>query len=178
MLNWADYTIIGIIGLSTVISLARGFVREGLSLVIWISAFWVSFHFYHEVSQLLTNFIHSPTLRIVTSFVALFVLTLLLGAMISYLITQAIDVTGLSGMDRMLGVIFGGGRGVLVVAVLIMLARLTPMPDEIWWKKSLLIPYFFPLEAWLHQLLPPSVLEHLRLPDIQLPGMSSAHLPN
>ena len=41
-LNWVDYTIIGVIALSAVISIARGFVREVLSLIAWIGAFWVA----------------------------------------------------------------------------------------------------------------------------------------
>lgn len=36
---WVDYTILGIIGLSSLVSLMRGFVKEAMSLAVWIAAF-------------------------------------------------------------------------------------------------------------------------------------------
>jgi membrane protein required for colicin V production len=161
MFTWADYIIIAIIGLSLLISLVRGFVREALSLVIWVAAFWISFNFYTILAGLLESLIHTPSLRMITAFGSLFLATLLLGALVSYLIAQLIDKTGLSGTDRVLGIVFGGARGVLLVAVLIMLAQLTPLPQDPWWKGSLLIPHFQPIEQWLHGLLPPTVTQHL-----------------
>lgn len=43
---WVDYAILAIIGLSTVISLIRGFVKEAISLIVWIAAFFVASHYY------------------------------------------------------------------------------------------------------------------------------------
>lgn len=163
MFGWVDYGIIAIIGLSVIVSLVRGFVREALSLVTWAIAFWVSFTLSGALSSLLTGYIHSASLRQIASFGILFVITLLLGAFVNYLIAQLVDSTGLTGTDRVLGVIFGFARGVLVVTLLLMLARLTPMPQEDWWKASLLIPQFHPVEVWLHSLLPKAVTEHLML---------------
>ncbi len=163
MFTWVDYVIIGIIGLSVIVSLVRGFVREALSLVTWAVAFWVSFSFSGTLASLLTNYIHSGSLRQIASFGILFIITLLLGSFINYLIAQLVDSTGLSGTDRMLGVIFGFARGVLVVSLLLMLASLTPMQQEMWWKASLLIPQFQPIQLWLHGFLPKAVTEHLML---------------
>lgn len=163
MLNWADYAIIGIIGLSVIISLVRGFVREALSLVMWGVAFWVALTFSEALASLLINIFHTPSLRMMAAFAILFVITLLLGALINYLIGQLVDKTGLSGTDRILGVVFGFARGTLLVTVLLMLARLTPLPQDPWWKDSMLIPHFYPIEVWLHGLLPQSVSQHIVL---------------
>lgn len=161
LLNWADYTILGVIGFSVIVSLTRGFVKEALSLATWIIAFWVAFKFVTPFSELLNSYIKSPSLRMLAAFGILFVVTLLLGALINYLLTRLISVTGLGGTDRVLGIIFGGARGVLVITALLMAAKLTPMPKESWWQASVLIPYFVPLEAWLHSVLPQSLLDHL-----------------
>lgn len=161
MFNWADYTILGVVGFSTVVSLARGFVRESLSLITWVIAFWVAFNFATQLATLLTGYIQSPSLRILAGFGILFVATLILGAIVNYILGQLVDKTGLSGTDRVLGLVFGAARGMLVITVLLMLARLTPMPEEPWWEASLLISYFHPLEIWLHGVLPDSILEHL-----------------
>lgn len=163
MFTLADYIIIGIMVLSLLISLVRGFVREALSLVMWIAAFWIAFTFYNTLANLLLNIIHTPSLRMIVAFGALFLATLLLGSFIGYLFGQLIDKTGLSGTDRVLGVAFGFARGVLLVAVLIMLAKLTPLPQDPWWKASVLLPHFQPVVEWLHNLLPQSVTQHLAL---------------
>lgn len=163
LFTWVDYVIIAVLALSVVVSLVRGFMREALSLVTWAVAFWISFSFSGTLASLLENYIHSASVRQIVSFGGLFIITLLLGAFVNFLIGQLIDSTGLTGTDRVLGVIFGFGRGVLVVSLLLMMARLTPMPQEEWWKGSLLIPQFHPVEAWLHSLLPKNVSEHLML---------------
>jgi len=163
MFSWVDYAIVAVIALSIIVSLMRGFVREALSLVTWAVAFWVAFSFSGALSNLLAGYIHSDTLRQIASFGILFIITLLLGAFVNYLLGQLVDSTGLTGTDRILGVVFGFARGVLVISLLLMMVHLTPMPEEDWWKTSVLIPQFQPVELWLHSLLPKSVSDHIQL---------------
>lgn len=161
-MNWADYAIIGIIAFSILVSVVRGFVREAVSLFTWLIAIWVAFSFSRALSSLTQNYIHSASLREIASFAALFIATLLLGAFVNFLVSQLVDKTGLSGSDRILGIVFGAARGLLVVALMLMLAGLTPMPESPWWKSSVIIPQFQPIETWLHSLLPKSVTDHLK----------------
>ena len=163
MFNWIDYTIIAIIALSVLISVMRGFVREVISLVIWVVAIIVSFIFYRYIAELLVNVIHSDSVRLVISFTGLFLATLILGMLINYLIGQLVSNTGLSGTDRVLGVVFGIARGVLVIVFLMMLTGLTPFSKEESWHESVLIPHFYPIETWVKSLLPDSVNAHLKL---------------
>lgn len=161
--NWIDYTIIAIIALSVLISVMRGFVREVISLVIWVAAIAVSFIFYRYIADLMVNIIHSDSVRLVVSFVGLFLVTLVLGMLINYLIGQLVANTGLSGTDRVLGIIFGIARGVLVVVLLMMLVSLTPFAKEAVWQESVLVPQFQPLEDWFSSFLPESMHSHLEL---------------
>ncbi|EDP45799.1 CvpA family protein [Rickettsiella grylli] len=163
--NWIDYTIIAIIALSVLISVMRGFVREVISLVIWVAAIAVSFIFYRYIADLLVNFIHSDSARLVISFVGLFLVTLVLGMLINYLISQLVANTGLSGTDRVLGIIFGISRGILVVVLLMMLIRLTPFAKEETWQESVLVPHFQALEDWLRSFLPPSLHHSIDMPQ-------------
>jgi len=164
-MSWIDAIIIGIIGLSALISLFRGFVREALSLAAWILAFWVAIVFCHPVSDLLTQYIQSPTLRLIAAFGGLFLVTLIFCTIINFIIGKLVDKTGLSGTDRMLGVIFGIARGVLLVAALLLVAHLTPMPEEEFWKESFLIPQFAPIEQWLQGFLPESMEKDFQLSE-------------
>jgi membrane protein required for colicin V production len=166
--NWIDYAIIAIIALSMLISVMRGFVREVISLVVWMAAIIISFIFYQYIASLLVNVIHSDSIRLVISFVGLFLVTLILGMLINYLIGQLVSNTGLSGTDRILGIIFGVARGVLVVVLLMMLIGLTPFSKEESWKESVLVPHFEPLENWIRGLLPDSINAHLELHEARL----------
>jgi len=151
---WIDYLIIGIILLSAIISVVRGFVKEVLSLLAWIVAFWVALSFSQQLSVLLTHYVDTPSLRIFIAFTALFVITLVLGALVNHLISTVVAKTGLTGTDRSLGVIFGLLRGIAIVTLMLMLAATTPMPEDSWWQNSLLIGYFENLVIWAKAFLP------------------------
>ena len=85
---------------------------------------------------------------------ALFAATLVLGAIINYLIGQLIDHTGLSGTDRLLGVCFGAVRGVLVVSALIFfMDTFTSLNQSGWWKQSVLIPEFGVVVNWFFEFM-------------------------
>ncbi|KNC65048.1 bacteriocin production protein, partial [Pseudoalteromonas rubra] len=56
---WVDYAIFAIVGISTVFGLMRGFVKETMSLVVWIGAFFISSLFYQYLATFLT-FISEP----------------------------------------------------------------------------------------------------------------------
>jgi len=155
---WIDYVILGIIGLSSIISLVRGFVREALSLVSWVLAFWVAWTFFRELSFQLA-WISVPSVRLGAAFLILFITTLVIGALVNFLIGQLVEKTGLSGTDRMLGILFGAARGAILVAILVLLSGLTPFPNDPWWQESQLIRYFQELAVWLRDLLPVDIGE-------------------
>jgi len=96
-MTWADYVIVAIIGISMLISLFRGYVREMLSLIAWGAAFWVAFTFSHKVAVLLVEYVDLPSARLVLAFVALFLATLLVGGLVNFLAGELVDKTGLSG---------------------------------------------------------------------------------
>jgi membrane protein required for colicin V production len=163
MLNWVDYAIIAILILSVIISIVRGFIREALSLVTWIAAFWLAFRFAPGFAEILAKYISTPSLRTPAAFAILFISTLIVGSIVNYCISLLVDKTGLSGTDRMLGIVFGAARGLLLVAALLLAANLTPLPHDPWWKTSRLIPHFQPIEAWIKALLPESVSKQFEL---------------
>lgn len=154
MLIWIDYTIIGIIALSAMIGVIRGFVREALSLVLWSLAAWVGTSFAREFSVYLETSISHPSLRIAASFGILFITTLILGGLLGFLVTKLVSATGFSGTDRMIGLCFGAARGVVIVSIMVLVAGLTPLPEDPWWKESQLIPPFQKLSMWLRTQLP------------------------
>lgn len=148
MMNWVDITIIGIIAFSASVSIIRGFVGEALSLVSWVLAFSIAGHFYTYITQYLTYF-ENDMVRIAVAITILFFATLLVCSVVSYVIGQLIQKTGLSGTDRVLGICFGVLRGILVVATLLFLVdTFTSLSKSPYWTESQLIPHFHFIIRW------------------------------
>jgi len=151
---WIDLAIIGIIVLSALISLIRGFVKESISLVTWVVAGLLALRYYGPMADLLEPFINSATLRQWVGGGILFLATLVVGAIVNFIVSQLVSKTGLSGTDKALGVVFGGARGVLIVTMVVLLASLTPMPEASWWQDSVMIEFFQQLAQWLKGVIP------------------------
>jgi membrane protein required for colicin V production len=147
---WIDFVIIGLMFVYLIIGFSRGFGKEMFSLVFWILAVWVGLNFSREFSRFLEPTISYPLARIAASFACLLVITLVLGGLISFLLgEELVNKAGLTFSDRFLGMIFGCVRGLVVVEVMIMLAGLTALPEDPWWKESRFIPPFQSLALWL-----------------------------
>jgi membrane protein required for colicin V production len=158
----ADYVILGLVGLSATVSLLRGFVREALSLAGWVLAFWVALTFTREVAAVLPPSISVPSARLAVGFLALFFGTLLVTALVNFLAAQLVERTGLSGRDRLLGVVFGVARGAVIVAILVLLAGFTALPQDPWWRASALLPHFQQMALWTRGFLPPDLAAQIR----------------
>ncbi|MEW6645601.1 MAG: CvpA family protein [Pseudomonadota bacterium] len=161
-MNWVDFVILGILGVSILISLWRGFTREALSLAGWVLAVWVALMFSDNLEHLLRAQIETPSLRLIVAFAILFFLTLLVAAFINYLAVQLIKKTGLSGTDRVIGIAFGLARGIVLVTVLVLLAGFTSVPRDPWWQRSALMHYFQDLAVWTCGWLPPEIAKNIR----------------
>ncbi len=160
-MNWADYLILGIILLSGTISFVRGFLSEALSLAVWIVAIWLALTFSKDLSVHLIEYISTPSIRIGVAFASLFLIVLVLGAMVNYLIIQIARKTGISGTDRMLGIFFGIARGGLLISLLTLLAGITPFPSDPWWQQSILLHHFQDIAIWMRSFLPADVAKLL-----------------
>ncbi len=147
-MNWLDYAIIAVIALSTIISLVRGFVKEAISLVVWFAALFIASQFYADLAVYFTQ-INDELVRNGAAIAALFVATLILGALVNHVVSQLVEATGLSGTDRALGAVFGGLRGILIVsALLFFLDTFTPSASSTWWEESVLVPEFAVIIEW------------------------------
>ncbi|EKD46027.1 MAG: CvpA family protein [uncultured bacterium] len=155
--NIADYVIVSIVIVSTLISLIRGFLKELVSLSVWILGFWLAIRFYHTFAVILEPYIANEFIRQMVGFVGIFLLILLLGALFNYMLGFVVIKSGISGADRFLGMIFGCARGVLLVAVILLMVSATSFVQDEWWKKSILIPHLQVLVDWLRVFLPEKI---------------------
>ncbi|MCQ4320362.1 CvpA family protein [Stutzerimonas stutzeri] len=151
--TWVDWAFIAVVVISSLISLKRGFVKEALSLLTWIIAGVIAWMFGGALSHHLAGFISTPSFQVIAACAILFVVTLLVGALVNFLVGELVRVTGLSGTDRFLGMVFGAARGGLLVVVLVGLLSLAPVQQDPWWRESTLLPHFLLVADWSKNLI-------------------------
>jgi membrane protein required for colicin V production len=159
--TWADYAILGVLVISGLLGLMRGFVREILSLIAWVVAVAMAVHFSDQVAVYLQHLIDAAPLRKAAAFCLILFVVLILGALLGSLVAGALSGAGLSGTDRIVGFIFGLFRGGILVALLVLVGGLTPAPRANWWKGATLIPPFEKAALWIRDKMPASWLANL-----------------
>lgn len=162
VMNWFDYLIVGVIALSAIIGFLRGFVREIVAVGVWVAAILVAWLYHPIAAERLSQWITEPSIRLVAGAVILVLGVLTIGAFIGFLLAKLVEKTGFSGTDRMLGVIFGGARGAVLVAMVVFLAALTPIAEDSWWQESQLVGRFRVLGDMIVEMVPPEITEKVR----------------
>ena len=158
-----DYVVVAIVSASVLLGVWRGVVGEVIALVAWVLAFFAAKWWGDEVARVVfAGVITDPALRIVAAWVAVFVVVLLLMALLRLAVRGLLKALGLSPTDRLLGVIFGLARGLLIVLVLVAVGGMLSLAKEKWWSDA----YFSaPLETAVlagKPWLPPDVAKRIR----------------
>lgn len=160
-MSTADVIILAICGVSMLVSLFRGFVREAFSLVVWFLAVYAGLLAAEPFSERLIPWVEAPSVRVIIAFVGVFVAVLVVGGLVNYLLGKLVASTGLSGTDRLVGALFGALRGAAIVLVVVIIARFTPFPEDPWWQKSRLLPEFERLAVLAVRYFPETVQDHI-----------------
>lgn len=160
-MNWADYIVLGVIALSVLIGLWRGLVSEVMALAVWIAAFWVAWLLGPQVATRFRGIIELPSARLLVGYGLCFLVVLLLGALLRFLISKLVETTGLTGTDRLLGMGFGFVRGVLLVTLAVFLLGFTPFSRDPWWQQSVLLVQAQGVADWMVRHLPDNVRRYV-----------------
>lgn len=168
MWSWVDLAIIAIMLLSVVTGLIRGFVKELIALCIWILAIWLAFHYSQALDPWLQKYIQDKTARTVTGFILILVATLIVGGIGNALLGLIMKRSGLSSMDRILGMCFGFVRGVFIVALIMAVVKMTSLPYQQYASQSTLYARFDPVTNWLSSWMP-RLINQVKLFEKQLP---------
>ena len=136
-MTWFDYAVIAIVGLSVLLGVIRGVVREIAALAGWAAALILSGLFAPELAQWLPIAL-SPVMKAVIAYLVIFLAVLLLSGLAGVLLAKLFRAAGLGITDRAVGALFGVLRGALIVFVGVMLAGLTSLPKEPFWREAAL----------------------------------------
>jgi len=159
--EYSDFAVLGIIAISILVGAIRGFIKEAFSLAVWAAAFLVAFQYSGTLALELESHIELPSARTALAFAGIFLAVLLVGGLLTFLVGKLVEKTGLSGTDRLLGGVFGGIRGLVLVIALMLVAGLTPVPQDSWWQSSRSIQSLLPLAEWSAQFLPDYILDYM-----------------
>ncbi len=171
-----DIVILAVMGISLVFGLFRGLLRELLSLVSWVFAFWIAYRYSANVAEIIDRALQNPTLSQAVSAVLVFVIVLVALMVLTSLIAKVFKATGLAGIDRILGGLFGLGRGVVILLVALILASHTSAVEQDWYNASTMIPMFDRALEWMAAYVPAGTLEGFgaALLEGELPGNSGS----
>lgn len=156
-MNAVDIVIVVILLVSLLIGLRRGFIRETLSLLSWIAALWAAYLYATPAGEFLRDTIASPALRTLAAAAAIFVGALFALSLLGHWLSRLLSVSGISGVDRSLGMLFGILRGALIIAVAMLIVVFTSYDSHPWWQESLLVDMFIPVANMLVALLPNNI---------------------
>ena len=129
-LNFVDWTIIVVITASVVLSIIRGFVKEFLSLFIWVIAFFAAVNFEFLATPKINEFLGNPDISKIISYVVVFIIALFLGGLVIKFLSGLVKWSGASGFDKLLGVLFGFTRGLLILFIIFLLLPASAQSNE------------------------------------------------
>lgn len=146
----ADYIIVAVVGVSVILGVVRGFVREAVALLSWLVGIWVAWRFSGFLHPYLGGALESPEQKAWAARVIVLLLVLLAGALIGAILSWVTNTAaGLGLLDRMLGFLFGLTRGAVLVGVGVMIGHALQLDGEAWWKRARLMPYAEYVGHWL-----------------------------
>ena len=157
-----DYLVLFILIASVVISTLRGLVKEILSLVSWVVAFVVANLYGARLAPMLPEVIPGDATRLIVSYIALFLGVRLLMGLLTMAIDAVVKATGLSLADRGLGGLFGLARGMVIVLAGVILAGMTDLPKQPFWKNALLSPIAETGARTVRPFLPAALARHIQ----------------
>ncbi|HZX32346.1 MAG TPA: CvpA family protein [Rhodocyclaceae bacterium] len=131
-----DYVVIGILVASLLLGLWRGVVGELIALAAWVLAFFAAMEFGGDLAQSLFTGIGDKGLRALAGFAAVFIGVLVIMALVRMAASGLIKAVGLGVSDRLLGIVFGVARGVLIAMVLVAVGGMTSAPQQVWWQEA------------------------------------------
>jgi membrane protein required for colicin V production len=117
MPSYLDLAVLGIVLVSALLSMMRGFSREVLAIASWVAATAAAYYFYPVVVPHLTPYIHKEIIAQATAAALVFFATLIVVSLITVRLSDAILDSKIGALDRTLGFVFGVARGFLLAVV-------------------------------------------------------------
>lgn len=140
-MNTVDYILVVLVAVSGLVGVLRGFIREALSVLVWILALWGAARYGGAAGSLLDGWLQEPALQLWAGRALTFVGILFAGSLLGWLVGYLIRNSAVTGTDRVLGLLFGLARGLIATILVVLVLKQGGFESESWWQRSKLIPY-------------------------------------
>jgi len=140
--------------ISVIVGFVRGFIKEAISITALLLAIWAALYFGPAVGNFTASWLDSRELQMWFGRILVFAIILSVGGILSWGLSKLVRLSILSGMDRFLGSVFGICRGILLIAVIVILGQFSGFDNDDWWDNSFLIPHFEVIAEWIKIMAP------------------------
>lgn len=161
-MTWFDITALAIVGVSILLGVMRGLVKEVMALMSWVLAFVAARQFAASAATFLPQTVQPAELRLAIGFALLLLASLVVLWIVSLLLTEVIQALGLTSVNRSAGALFGLLRGLLIVVVTVMVGGLTALPESPGWRNAWLSPPLVEIALAARAWLPESVKANVK----------------
>jgi membrane protein required for colicin V production len=139
---------------SIIVGFVRGFVKEAISIATLVIAIWAALYFGPVVGEVSESWLSSLELQTWFGRILVFAIVLSVGGLLGWGISKLIRLSVLSGVDRLLGSLFGALRGILLVAIFVIAGQFSGFNNDAWWLNSRLLPHFEVVANWIKVMAP------------------------
>jgi membrane protein required for colicin V production len=160
-----DFVLFGIMAISGLLALSRGFTREVLSLLAWgVGA--VAAYFAIKQPKLIglaMPYVGKEIIATIVVGAAAFILALIIASIIGVKISDRVVDSRVGAFDRTLGLLYGLARGLVLVAIAYLFyGWLTPTEkQEDWVRKAQTLPVISSVGIFIKSYIPQSVIDTL-----------------
>jgi membrane protein required for colicin V production len=149
-----DVVIAAAILLSIIVGFVRGFVKEAFSIATLLVAIWAALYFGPALGNVSSSWLSSAELQAWFGRMLVFAVILVIGGLLGWGLSKLIRLSALSGMDRLLGSLFGAARGVILLALFMIGGEFAGFSNDNWWLESTLIPHVQVVADWIREMAP------------------------
>jgi membrane protein required for colicin V production len=157
----ADIAVVAILAISALFAFWRGLVREVLSIAAWVGAGVAAYFGLPLLRPFARQYIELEIVADVVTGLAIFLVVLVIGSIISHLLARGIRSSALGALDRSLGLLFGLARGaVLVCLAFLLLDWAMPAQERpVWIAEAKSLPLVASGAEILKKVLPEGTAE-------------------
>ncbi len=112
-----DLVVIGVVIISALLAAVRGFTREVLAIVAWVTAAAGAWFLHPLILPKIKDHIANQTVALVAAIGGIFIITLLIVSILTVKFSDFILDSRIGALDRTLGFVFGAARGLLICVI-------------------------------------------------------------
>lgn len=140
-MNTFDIAVVVVVAFCLIRGVFRGFIGEVSGIIGVIAGFYGAFTYYPMLSAYAEKWIATAAVRDLAAFFVLFVVIVIVVGVISVLISKLLKLVFLGWVDRVFGLFFGAGKGILIMTVAFIIVTSFLPKNTAFLKDSMLSPY-------------------------------------